>query len=140
LSNKAPPPTPINKIKYSGPPYLKKDKRQSSSRFNVSKNRELKALPLLKGKFLLQNLSTCSTCQLFHFPCYLEQMRRRRKGKSCSFKNYGSVASCLTSYLTHCQTSNTKKSKGVRYMKWWNSLRPNEEFSRKISIQRQLVW
>jgi hypothetical protein len=44
-----PPPTPINKIKYSGPPYLKKDKKQSSSRFNVSKNRELKPLPLLKG-------------------------------------------------------------------------------------------
>ncbi len=49
--SKAPPPTPFNKIKYSGPPYLKKDKRQSSSRFNVSKNRELKALPQLKGKF-----------------------------------------------------------------------------------------
>lgn len=45
----APPPTPINKLKYSGPPYLKKDKKQSSSRFNVSKNRELKSLPLLKG-------------------------------------------------------------------------------------------
>nr|CAD7607951.1 unnamed protein product [Timema genevievae] len=43
-----PPPTQINKIKYPGPPHIKKDKRQSSSRFNISKNRELQKLPLLK--------------------------------------------------------------------------------------------
>jgi serine/threonine-protein phosphatase 2A regulatory subunit B' len=49
-----PPPTQINKIKYPGPPHIKKDKRQSSSRFNISKNRELQKLPLLKGKRIPQ--------------------------------------------------------------------------------------
>jgi len=49
-SSKAPPPpTPISKLKFNGPPHLKKDKRQNSSRFNVSKNRELQSLPPLKG-------------------------------------------------------------------------------------------
>ncbi|XP_076032074.1 serine/threonine-protein phosphatase 2A 56 kDa regulatory subunit gamma isoform-like isoform X11 [Oratosquilla oratoria] len=44
-----PPPTQINKIKYApGAPHIKKDKRQSSSRFNVTKNRELQKLPPLK--------------------------------------------------------------------------------------------
>ncbi|CAG7659402.1 unnamed protein product [Allacma fusca] len=72
VNNKAPPPVPINKIKYSGPPYLKKDKRQSSSRFNVSKNRELKQLPLLKDapaaereELFVQKLRQC--CVLFDF-------------------------------------------------------------------------
>ncbi|KAF4532339.1 hypothetical protein B566_EDAN003642 [Ephemera danica] len=46
--NAPPPPTQINKLKFSGPPHVKKDKRQSSSRFNVSKNRELQKLPSLK--------------------------------------------------------------------------------------------
>lgn len=46
-----PPPTQINKIKYPWPTQNKKDKRQSSSRFNISKNRELQKLPALKGKF-----------------------------------------------------------------------------------------
>lgn len=45
-----PPPTLINKIKFPGPPHVKKDKRQGSSRFNISKDRELQKLPLLKGK------------------------------------------------------------------------------------------
>lgn len=50
--NAPPPPTLINKIKYQpGGPVIKKDKRQSSSRFNISKNRELQKLPLLSGKF-----------------------------------------------------------------------------------------
>ncbi len=31
-------------------PLVKKDKKQSSSRFNISKNRELQKLPALKGK------------------------------------------------------------------------------------------
>ena len=44
-----PPPTQISKLKFTGPPHIKKDKRQNSSRFNVSKNRELQKLPLLKG-------------------------------------------------------------------------------------------
>ncbi|XP_076464639.1 serine/threonine-protein phosphatase 2A 56 kDa regulatory subunit gamma isoform-like isoform X2 [Babylonia areolata] len=43
-----PPPTAISKLKYQGPPHIKKDKRQNSSRFNVSKNRELQKLALLK--------------------------------------------------------------------------------------------
>jgi len=47
-SAKAPPPTQINKIKYSGPPHIKKDRRQSSSRFNITQNRELVKLPQLK--------------------------------------------------------------------------------------------
>ncbi|KYQ60687.1 Serine/threonine-protein phosphatase 2A 56 kDa regulatory subunit delta isoform [Trachymyrmex zeteki] len=50
VGNAPPPPTLINKIKYqSGGPVIKKDKRQSSSRFNISKNRELQKLPLLSG-------------------------------------------------------------------------------------------
>jgi len=47
-SPKAPPPTQINKIKYSGPPHIKKERRQSSSRFNITQNRELVKLPQLK--------------------------------------------------------------------------------------------
>ena len=49
--NIPPPPTLINKTKYQpGAPVIKKDKRQSSSRFNVSKNRELQKLPQLSGE------------------------------------------------------------------------------------------
>ena len=48
-----PPPTQINKINYSpGVPLLKREKRQSSSRFNIPKNRELQKLPLLRGQFI----------------------------------------------------------------------------------------
>ncbi|KAK3877602.1 hypothetical protein Pcinc_017680 [Petrolisthes cinctipes] len=44
-----PPPTQINKIKLGpGAPLIKKDKRQSSSRFNLPKNRELQKLPSLR--------------------------------------------------------------------------------------------
>lgn len=46
-SSKPPPPTQINKIKYSGPPHIKKERRQSSSRFNITQNRELVKLPQL---------------------------------------------------------------------------------------------
>lgn len=53
MGNAPPPPTLINKIKYQpGGPVIKKDKRQSSSRFNISKNRELQKLPLLTGESL----------------------------------------------------------------------------------------
>lgn len=53
VGNAPPPPTLINKIKYQpGGPVIKKDKRQSSSRFNISKNRELQKLPLLTGELL----------------------------------------------------------------------------------------
>lgn len=46
-----PPATQLTKIKpMPGVPTLKKDKRQNSSRFNISKNRELLKLPLLKGQ------------------------------------------------------------------------------------------
>ncbi|KAH0568436.1 hypothetical protein KQX54_020870 [Cotesia glomerata] len=45
-----PPPTLINKMKYQpGGPVIKKDKRQNSSRFNISKNRELQKLPFIAG-------------------------------------------------------------------------------------------
>lgn len=44
----APPPTQINKLKYSGPPHMRKERRQSSSRFNISSNRELVKLAALK--------------------------------------------------------------------------------------------
>lgn len=50
-SNSTPPPTQLNKIKYSGGPQIvKKERRQSSSRFNLSKNRELQKLPTIKGR------------------------------------------------------------------------------------------
>uniref|UniRef100_A0A3B3CR79 Uncharacterized protein n=1 Tax=Oryzias melastigma TaxID=30732 RepID=A0A3B3CR79_ORYME len=49
-SNSTPPPTQLNKIKYSGGPQLvKKERRQSSSRFSLTRNRELQKLPALKG-------------------------------------------------------------------------------------------
>jgi len=56
VGNAPPPPTLINKIKYQpGGPVIKKDKRQSSSRFNISKNRELQKLPLLSGESIASN-------------------------------------------------------------------------------------
>lgn len=46
-----PPPTSIKKYDLSGP-FIKKDRRQISSRFNVNKqNCEIESLPPLKGKF-----------------------------------------------------------------------------------------
>ncbi|KAM4663499.1 serine/threonine-protein phosphatase 2A 56 kDa regulatory subunit gamma isoform [Discoglossus pictus] len=48
-SNSAPPPTQVSKIKVPTPQtVVKKEKRQSSSRFNVSNNRELQKLLALK--------------------------------------------------------------------------------------------
>jgi hypothetical protein len=53
-SSDHPPQTPLTKIKVSpATPLVKKDKKQSSSRFNISKNRELQKLPALKGQFIL---------------------------------------------------------------------------------------
>ncbi|XP_059614116.1 serine/threonine-protein phosphatase 2A 56 kDa regulatory subunit gamma isoform isoform X1 [Phlebotomus argentipes] len=71
-SNSVPPATPITKsINLSGP-LIKKEKRQNSSRFNVSKNRELNALPLLeeaspneREDLFIQKLQQC--CVLFDF-------------------------------------------------------------------------
>ncbi|XP_064600606.1 serine/threonine-protein phosphatase 2A 56 kDa regulatory subunit gamma isoform-like isoform X3 [Liolophura sinensis] len=67
-----PPPTTLTKIKYTGPPHVKKDKRQNSSRFNVSKNRELQKLPLLKDatpaereELFIQKIRQC--CVMFDF-------------------------------------------------------------------------
>ncbi|GLV43494.1 well-rounded [Carabus blaptoides fortunei] len=72
----APPPTPLNKTKLNSGtvqgPLIKKDKRQSSSRFNVTRNRELEVLPLLKDaapaereELFIQKLRQC--CVLFDF-------------------------------------------------------------------------
>ena len=45
-----PPSVPLVKTNYSSvSPNIRKDKRQSSSRFNISQNRELQKLPPLKG-------------------------------------------------------------------------------------------
>lgn len=52
-SANTPPPTQINKLKLSNNSHVKKDKRQNSSRFNISKNRELQTLPLLKGQGMI---------------------------------------------------------------------------------------
>ncbi|XP_064623853.1 serine/threonine-protein phosphatase 2A 56 kDa regulatory subunit gamma isoform-like isoform X2 [Lineus longissimus] len=67
-----PPQTQLTKIKYTGPPHVKKDKRQSSSRFNISKNRELQKLPLLKDAtpgeredLFVQKIRQC--CVMFDF-------------------------------------------------------------------------
>lgn len=67
-----PPPTQLARIKFIGPPYIKKERRQSSSRFNVSKNRELQKLPLIKDAppneredLFIQKLRQC--CVLFDF-------------------------------------------------------------------------
>ncbi|XP_025104733.1 serine/threonine-protein phosphatase 2A 56 kDa regulatory subunit gamma isoform-like isoform X3 [Pomacea canaliculata] len=67
-----PPPSSISKLKYQGPPHIKKDKRQNSSRFNVSKNRELQKLPLLKDatpaereELFIQKIRQCTV--LFDF-------------------------------------------------------------------------
>ena len=77
-NGKTPPPPPatqINKLKFSGNPashVLKKDRRQSSSRFNVSSNRELTKLPLLKDapqdgreELFIQKIKQCQV--LFDF-------------------------------------------------------------------------
>ncbi|CAL8367595.1 serine/threonine-protein phosphatase 2A 56 kDa regulatory subunit delta isoform isoform X1 [Gadus morhua] len=72
-STSTPPPTQLNKIKYSGGPQIvKKERRQSSSRFSLSKNRELHKLPALKDaplvdreELFVQKLRQC--CVLFDF-------------------------------------------------------------------------
>ena len=71
-SPKAPPPTQINKIKFTGSAHIKKDRRQSSSRFNITQNRELVKLPQLseaslseKEELFIQKIRQCSV--LFDF-------------------------------------------------------------------------
>ncbi|KAK9886250.1 hypothetical protein WA026_015763 [Henosepilachna vigintioctopunctata] len=76
LATGPPPPTPLNKTKLTAGtvqgPIIKKDKRHSSSRFNISKNCELEVLPLLKDsgpndreELFVQKLRQC--CVLFDF-------------------------------------------------------------------------
>jgi len=71
-STRPPPPTQINKIKYSGPSHIKKERRQSSSRFNITQNRELVKLPQLKDanqsereELFIQKIRQCGV--LFDF-------------------------------------------------------------------------
>ncbi|XP_013785218.1 serine/threonine-protein phosphatase 2A 56 kDa regulatory subunit gamma isoform-like isoform X1 [Limulus polyphemus] len=72
MPNNTPPPTQLTKIKCAGPTLIKKDKRQTSSRFNTSKNRELQKLPLIKDasptereELFGQKILQC--CVLFDF-------------------------------------------------------------------------
>jgi len=69
---KPPPPTQINKMKYFGSPLVKKDRRPSSSRFNITQNRELAKLGLLKEappqeqeELFIQKIRQCTV--LFDF-------------------------------------------------------------------------
>lgn len=71
-ATKAPPPTQINKMKFTGPAHIKKDRRQSSSRFNISQNRELVKLPQMneaspseKEELFVQKIRQCTV--LFDF-------------------------------------------------------------------------
>ncbi|XP_077179832.1 serine/threonine-protein phosphatase 2A 56 kDa regulatory subunit gamma isoform isoform X2 [Paroedura picta] len=72
-SNSIPPTTQLSKIKVPPPQAVaKKEKRQSSSRFSISSNRELQKLPALKDvppaeqeKLFIQKLRQC--CVLFDF-------------------------------------------------------------------------
>lgn len=68
-----PPQTPLTKIKMTpAMPLVKKDKKQNSSRFNISKNRELQKLPALKDatpnereKLFIEKIQQC--CTIFDF-------------------------------------------------------------------------
>ena len=68
-----PPPTPLTKVQpMPGVPNLRKDNRRNSSRFNISKNRELVKLPLIKESasneresLFVQKLQQC--CTVFDF-------------------------------------------------------------------------
>ncbi|XP_054826655.1 serine/threonine-protein phosphatase 2A 56 kDa regulatory subunit gamma isoform isoform X3 [Eublepharis macularius] len=72
-SNSIPPASQLSKIKVPPPQAaVKKEKRQSSSRFSISNNRELQKLPALKDvppaeqeKLFIQKLRQC--CVLFDF-------------------------------------------------------------------------
>ncbi|XP_039249553.2 serine/threonine-protein phosphatase 2A 56 kDa regulatory subunit gamma isoform-like [Styela clava] len=72
-NNAGPPVTQLTKVKYApGVPMVKKDKRQNSSRFNISKNRELVKIPALKDaapndveNLFVRKLQQC--CVVFDF-------------------------------------------------------------------------
>jgi serine/threonine-protein phosphatase 2A regulatory subunit B' len=73
LSSSHPPQTPLTKVQpMAGVPNIRKDNRRNSSRFNISKNRELVKLPLLKEaaanereSLFVQKLQQC--CTVFDF-------------------------------------------------------------------------
>ena len=73
LTASHPPPTPLTQIQpMAGVPNKRIDHRRSSSRFNISKNRELVKLPLLKEapvnereSLFIQKLQQC--CTVFDF-------------------------------------------------------------------------
>lgn len=73
LSAPHPPQTPLTKVQpMAGVPNIRKDNRRNSSRFNISKNRELVKLPLLKEaaanereSLFVQKLQQC--CTVFDF-------------------------------------------------------------------------
>jgi serine/threonine-protein phosphatase 2A regulatory subunit B' len=68
-----PPQTPLTKVQpMTGVPNIRKDNRRNSSRFNITKNRELVKLPLLKEAaanereaLFVQKLQQC--CTVFDF-------------------------------------------------------------------------
>ncbi|CAH2256639.1 serine threonine- phosphatase 2A 56 kDa regulatory subunit delta isoform isoform X2 [Pelobates cultripes] len=73
-SSSTPPPTQLNKIQYGGGTQIvKRERRHSSSRFSLSKNRELHKLPFLKDcppgeereSLFVQKIRQC--CVLFDF-------------------------------------------------------------------------
>ena len=58
-----PPPTQLTLVKpVPGMIGSTKERRQSSSRFNISKNRELQSLPLLKGNNFLVSCLFIQSC------------------------------------------------------------------------------
>ncbi|XP_043228837.1 serine/threonine-protein phosphatase 2A 56 kDa regulatory subunit delta isoform-like isoform X2 [Amphibalanus amphitrite] len=68
----APPPTALSKVPYGASPMMRKDRRQSSSRFNLPRNRELEKLPSFKEvaasereELFIQKIRQC--CVLFDF-------------------------------------------------------------------------
>ncbi|XP_037069734.1 serine/threonine-protein phosphatase 2A 56 kDa regulatory subunit delta isoform-like isoform X2 [Pollicipes pollicipes] len=68
----APPPTALSKVPYGASPMIRKDRRQSSSRFNLPRNRELEKLPSFKEvaagereELFIQKIRQC--CVLFDF-------------------------------------------------------------------------
>lgn len=65
--NTPPPVTQLNKVQHQpGVPLVKKEKRQNSSRFNISRQRELTKIAALKGKdFDIYFYSLCMFCTLF---------------------------------------------------------------------------
>jgi len=73
LISSHPPQTLLTKVQpMAGVPNIRKDNRRNSSRFNISKNRELVKLPLLKEaaanereSLLIQKLQQC--CTVFDF-------------------------------------------------------------------------